>query len=123
MTMKTEPFAGRSVEMRKDAIWLSSEDLFDAGDVLVEIEGVYKHTNAVFDGGRIDTVFALRFVGKGEKQLVLNATNRKFLVNLCGTTDVSKWKGKKVVLYVRRDVPKKGGARGEVTCGIRIKTP
>lgn len=122
MTMKTEPFSGKSAEMRTDAIWLSSEDLFDAGDVLVEVEGVYKHRDAVFDAGRIATVFALKFLGKG-KQLVLNATNRKFMVNLAGTTDTSKWKGQKVILYVRRDVPKKGGARGEVTCGIRMKTP
>lgn len=120
--MKTEPFVGKSGEMRSDALWLSSEDIFDAGDVRVKIEGVFRHVDAVFEGGRKETVYAVKFVGK-EKQLVLNATNRKFLLNLAGTSDTSKWKGLDVILYVRRDIPKKGGARGEVTCGIRMKRP
>ncbi len=119
--MKTEAFTGKSSEMRQDAIWLSSEDLIDSGDVPVEIEGVFRHKDAVFDGGRTATVFALKFRGKGDKQLVLNATNRKFLLALAGTGDVTKWVGLKVLLYVKRDVPKKGGSKGEVTCGIRMK--
>lgn len=119
--MKTEPFAGRSAEMRKETPWLSSEDLMDVGhDVEVEIETVYRHRDAVFDDGRTETVYAVKFKGK-EKQLILNATNRKRLVSLCGSTKVSNWVGKKVALYVEVGVRKPGGKRGETTCGIRVR--
>ncbi len=121
--METEKFTGRSAEMRKDTPWLSSEDLMDVGkDVEVEISGVFKHKNAVFDDGRKDTVYALAFKGK-TKQLVLNATNRKRLVAMFGTTKVDQWIGKKISLYVEDGVRKPGGARGETTCGIRVRTP
>jgi hypothetical protein len=119
--MKTEPFAGRSAEMRKETPWLSSEDLMDVGhDVEVEIEAVYRHIGAQFDDGRTETVHALKFVGKA-KQLILNATNRKRLVALCGSTKVATWVGKKVALYVEVGVRKPGGAKGETTCGIRVR--
>lgn len=118
--MKTQEFAGTSGQMRKDSPWLASEDILDAGDVLAEIEAVYQHKDAQFDDGRTETVFALKFVGK-QRQLVLNATNRKKLVALFGTSKVGEWKGKKIVLYVDHNVRKPGGRRDEKTCGIRIK--
>jgi hypothetical protein len=119
--MESEQFTGRSVEMKKETPWLSSEDLLDAGDVIVEISGVYKHKGVKFDDGREMDVFALAFKGKA-KQLVLNSTNRRALVSLFGTTKVNEWVGKKVTLYVAHDVRKPGGRRGETTCGIRIRT-
>lgn len=118
--MKSEPFNGTSGTMRKETPWLSSEDLMDQGDVVVEIESVFKHIDAVFDEGRIETVHALKFKGKN-RQLVLNATNRKSLVGMFGTTKTPEWVGKKIALYVDRNVRKPGGRKGETTCGIRIK--
>ena len=118
--MQSEEFSGKSAEMRKDSPWLSSEDLLDAGEVEVEIEGVFKHRDAVFDDGRKETVFAVKFKGK-QKQLVLNNTNRKRLVKRFATTKVSEWIGKKCVLYVDRHVRPIGGKKGEEVCGIRVK--
>lgn len=119
--METEEFAGRSAEMRKESPWLASEDLMDLDrDVEVEIEGVYKHKGATFDDGRKEDVFALKFKGK-QKQLVLNATNRRKLVSLFNTTKVQEWIGKKISLYVDYNVRKIGGRKGETTCGIRIR--
>jgi hypothetical protein len=118
--MKSEPFDGKSPAMKKDTPWISSEDLLDAGEVAVEIEGVFKHVDAEFDEGRKETVYSLAFKGK-QRQLILNATNRKTLVNKFGTTDVKKWIGQTITLYVKKDVRKPGGKRGETTCGIRVK--
>jgi hypothetical protein len=118
--MKSEPFTGRSGEMREGTPWLASEDILDCGDVAVEIEAVFHHKGAVFDEGRQEDVFALKFKGK-QKQLVLNATNRKRLVKLFGTSKTTEWVGKTIILYVDHNVRKPGGSRGEKTCGIRIR--
>ena len=119
--MQSESFQGRSAEMRKESPWLSSEDLMDIGhNVEVEIEGVFRHQDAVFDDGRKATVFALKFKGRA-KQLVLNATNRKRLVELFDTTKVQTWIGKTIRLYVDPNVRKPGGSRREMTRGIRIR--
>jgi hypothetical protein len=118
---KSEPFHGRSAEMRKPTPWLSSEDLLEVGEVPAEIEGVYLHKDAMFDDGRKENVYGVRFVKK-EKELILNATNRKTLVNAFGV-HVKNWSGKKVLLYVQFGVKKVGGAKGETTCGIRVKVP
>jgi hypothetical protein len=34
---------------------------------------------------------------------------------------VKKWIGQTITLYVKKDVRKPGGKRGETTCGIRVK--
>lgn len=117
--MNSEEFQGRSSEMRIKNIWLASEDIMDAGDVEVEIEKVFLHKGADFEGGRKQDVFALKFKGK-QKQMILNATNRKRLVAIFGTTKTSDWIGKKVMLYVDKEV-KKPGAPNEKTCGLRIR--
>jgi hypothetical protein len=38
-----------------------------------------------------------------------------------GTTDVKKWIGQSITLYVEKGVRKPGGKRGETTCGIRVR--
>jgi hypothetical protein len=116
--MSCEEFTGRSGEMRLNATWLASEDLLDVGEVTVTIEKVFKHIGAEFEEGRKADVFALKFAGK-EKQMILNATNRKRLVKLFDTTDTKKWVGKSITLYVDRNVrnPKGGGK----TNGLRVK--
>ena len=118
--MESQPFDGTSPEMKKPSPWLASEDLLDRGPVAVEIEQVYRHRDAVFDDGRKETVYALKFKDR-QKQLILNATNRKRLVEMFGSTQVKTWIGKKIGLYVDPDVRKPGGARGETCCGIRIR--
>jgi len=119
--MDGEDFVGRSAEMRKSTPWLASEDLMDLGqDVIVEIEKVRHYKDAVFDDGRKEEVWSLKFKGK-QKELVLNATNRKKLVSMFGTTKVPEWVGKKITLYVEDGIRKPGGKRGETTTGIRIR--
>jgi len=118
--MKSTSFTGNSGEMRKDSPWLASEDIMDSGDVTVEIEAVFRHDDAAFDDGRKETVWAIKFKGP-EKQLVLNATNRKTLVAKFGTTKTPEWVGQSITLYVERGIRKPGGKRGETCCGIRIR--
>ena len=120
--MKEREFTGKSYEMRKDSPWLSSEDILDAGDVLVTIEDIKIVEDAKFEDGRVCEVMAIKFVGK-EKRLVVNNTNRKMLAFIAKTGIVQNWKGLKVVLYVDHNVRKKGGKAGERTFGIRIKAP
>jgi hypothetical protein len=114
--METEPFVGRSVEMKKESPFLASEDIMDVGDVEVEISGVYRHVDAIFDDGRKDTVYALGFVGKN-KHLILNNKNRKTLIKKFGTTKTTEWHGKKIKLYVDTNV--RFGK--DIVCGIRIR--
>lgn len=113
---KAEEFTGRSAEMKKDTPWLSSEDLIGLGDVKVEIESVFRHSNVEFDAGRKEpTVYSVKFKGKS-KQLVLNSTNRKSLVQKFGV-NVKDWADKPVVLYVDTNVR----MMGKTVSGVRIK--
>jgi hypothetical protein len=118
--METEQFTGASSVMKGDTPWLASEDIIDAGDVIVEIEGIYLHRDAVFDDGRKEDVYALGFVGK-KKHLILNATNRQRIVKLTGTGKTASWIGQVIALYVEYGIRKPGGVKGETTCGIRIR--
>lgn len=114
--MKTEEFTGRSSEMKEGALWLSVEDLLELGDIPVTIEGIFKHTDAVFDDGRKATVFSIKFSGS-DKHLILNPTNRQYLVRKFGTINVQNWVGQQVFLYINPDVK----FQGKITGGIRIK--
>lgn len=109
-------YEGRTASMRTSP-WLASEDLDGLGDVEVTIESVFQHKDAVMqDGRKQPKLFAVKFVGK-ERQLVLNATNRKTLAGKFGT-DCKAWKGQKVLLYVKDGVRNPAGG---TTKGIRIK--
>ena len=111
-----EVFEGRSSEMKTNSPWLASEDILGLGDIKVTIQAVHRHRDVEFEAGRsIKVVYSLQFAGK-DKQLVLNATNRKVLVQKFGT-NVKDWAGKRVVLYVDEHVM----MMGKVVCGIRIK--
>jgi len=97
--------------------WLSCEDLDGIGEVKCEVEGVLAHRNATMqDGRKQPLLYAVKFKGK-ERQLVLNATNRKTLVALYGT-DVKQWTGKTVTLFVQDGVRNPAGGK---TKGIRIR--
>ena len=111
--MNTSEFSGHSSEMR-DSPWLASEDLLERGEVTVTLDQCYQNKDAEFDGGRKEDCFSLAFIGK-HKQLVLNSTNRRRLVNAYGP-NVADWTGKEIVLHVE-----KVQAFGEMRNGIRIK--
>lgn len=112
----SEEFTGKPSEMR-DSQWLASEDLEDrGGKVTVTIAMCRKHTDVEFEAGRkVPTAYTLSFEGK-EKEMILNATNRKKLVDLFGRS-VADWKGKKIELYVQSDIR----LMGKLVNGIRIR--
>ena len=113
--MTSEPFEGRSSEMKKDSPWLASEDIMGL-EVEVEIEKVYRHMDVEFEAGRKEKIlYSVAFVGK-KKQLVLNSTNRKKLLAKFGV-NVKEWVGKKVTLFVDSEVK----LMGKKVSGIRIK--
>ena len=87
--------------------------LLERGEVTVTIDQCYQNKDAEFDGGRKEDCFSLAFIGK-HKQLVLNSTNRRRLVNAYGP-NVADWTGKEIVLHVE-----KVQAFGEMRNGIRI---
>ena len=116
MTKNSQPFEGHSSEMKKASPWLASEDLLERGDVDVTIDCCHRHTDVEFDAGRKEAVvYSLAFRG-AKKNLVLNSTNRKTLVNKFGA-NVKDWAGKKITLYVDKQVR----LMGKTVCGIRIK--
>jgi hypothetical protein len=90
--------------------------------VVVTIEEVLHYRQATFEDGKKEERYALKFVGK-RRQLVLNATNRKTLVQIFQTPRTREWLGKQVELYLVDDVRKPGGKRGETCLGIRIRKP
>ena len=113
--MRITEHTGNSAAIKGDCPWLASEDILEAGDVVVTIEACYAVEGAEFEGGRKEDVYTLGFMGK-KKQLVLNSVNRKTLVKLYGT-NVSEWKGRQITLWVDRNVR----AFGEIRNGIRIR--
>lgn len=119
--MKSEPFNG-TVSAMKTSQWLASEDLLGLPDVKVTISGVHKHEDVPMDGGRKEPkLFAISFEGR-EKQMILNATNRKTLSGAFGAA-VRNWIGKEVLLFAQDGIKKPGGARGETCTGLRIRIP
>ena len=116
MPKKPKEFDGKASQMR-DSPWLASEDIEDAGgSVDVTILSCFQHEDVEFDGGRRKpVVYTLAFKG-ADKQLVLNATNRKSLVSVFGR-DVGKWKDQKVQLYVQDGIR----MGGKTVTGIRIR--
>jgi hypothetical protein len=116
--MSGEVYQGTVSGMRTSP-WLASEDLDGMGEVPVTIEAVFRHSDVTMqDGRKLKTLFALKFAGK-DKQMVVNATNRKTLAGAFGA-DVRAWKGKAVRLYVATGI--KNPAGGAPTKGLRIKT-
>lgn len=111
----SEEYTGRTSAMRTSQ-WLASEDLDGLGEVEVVIESVHVHKDVQFDAGRKQPkVYAVKFVGK-DRQMILNATNRKAIVSKYGT-DVKLWKGQKVKLFVKDGVRSPSGG---TTKGIRV---
>jgi hypothetical protein len=119
--MKSEIYNGK-VSGMKASPWLSSEDLLGIGPQKVIISGIYRHEDVALDAGRKEKqLFAIAFE-RIAKQLILNATNRKFLAGQFGA-DTKNWIGKEVSLIVQEGVRKPGGKPGETTTGLRIVAP
>ena len=115
--MSETEYTGNVSGMRTSP-WLASEDLAGMGDVPVTIEQVKKHTGLTMQDGRpLKLAYSLKFAGK-DKQMILNATNRKALSAAYGA-NVQAWKGKTVLLFVQDGV--KNPAGGPPVCGLRIK--
>lgn len=119
--MKSEPFTG-TVSAMKTSVWLASEDLLGLPDAKVTIAGVHKHEDVPMDGGRKEPkLFAISFEGR-EKQMILNATNRKTLSGAFGAS-TKNWIGKQILLFAQDGIKKPGGGRGETCTGLRIRIP
>jgi hypothetical protein len=119
--MKTEQYTGK-VSGMKTSPWLASEDLLGICPQQVIIAGVYRHEDVPMDGGRKEKLlFAVGFE-KIQKQMILNATNRKSLSRQFGA-DTKQWIGKQVTLTVQDGIRKPGGKPGETTTGLRIIDP
>jgi len=102
----------------RDSLWLTNEDLPHDKDVVVTIEAVFRRDNVKFQGGRTKPItLSLKFVGK-DRELALNATNRKRLAALFDTNECSAWFGKRIALYVEQGVRKPDGTTGPA---VRIR--
>ncbi len=101
----------------RDSVWLTSEDLPHDRDVVVTVEKVTLRRNLTMQGGRPKAVMlSLKFVGK-DRELGLNATNRKAVVAMYGSL-CAEWFGKRVTLFVEQDVRRPDGTRGPA---VRIR--
>jgi hypothetical protein len=114
--MSQTAFTGKVSQMKPDARWLASEDFIGLGEVEFEISQIFQNSGEIMQDGRKKDFFSIGFV-KTNKQLVLNATNRKTLSNAFGAK-VEKWIGQKVRLFAQDGVK---AVSGGVTTGLRIK--
>jgi hypothetical protein len=111
------PYKGPS-GIARESTWLTNEDLPHDRDTPVQIEAVLRRNNLTMEGGREKKVaLSLRFVGR-QRELLLNATNRKMLTALFDSTDTGKWFGQWVALFVEQGVRKPDGTKGPA---VRIR--
>jgi hypothetical protein len=115
--MSEKPYTGTVTGMKQASKFLASEDLIGAGEVTLEITGVFEHTGETMQDGRAKDLFSISFA-KIPKRMVLNATNRRTLAMAFGK-DVKNWSGKKVGVYVQDGIRNPKG--GETVTGLRIK--
>lgn len=101
----------------RDSTWLTNEDLPHDADTVVTIEAILIRRNLKMQGGRDKPVgLSAKFVGK-QRELLLNATNRKVLAALYGP-NTGDWFGRRVALFVEQDVRRPDGSRGPA---VRIR--
>jgi hypothetical protein len=102
----------------RESNWLTNEDVPHDKDTVVTIESVTLRRNLKMQGGRPKNVaLSLKFVGKN-RELMLNATNRKTLAALFQTNECGAWFGKRIALYVEQDVRRPDGTKGPA---VRIR--
>lgn len=111
------PYNGPS-GIARNSIWLTNEDLPHDRDTQVEIEAVVRRDNVSFQMGRKEpVVLSLRFVAK-KRELALNATNRKRLQMLTGSSKCGDWVGARIILFVEQGVRRPDGTTGPA---VRIR--
>lgn len=102
----------------RESTWLTNEDIPHDKDTIVKIAAVVMRRNVTMQGGRPKAVaLSLRFVGK-QRELMLNATNRKTLAAICESNECAMWFGKRIALFVEQDVRRPDGSRGPA---VRIR--
>lgn len=102
----------------RESTWLTNEDIPHDRDTEVTIESVTLRRDLQMQGGRPKKVaLSLKFVGK-QRELMLNATNRKTLAALAKTNECAAWFGMRVALFVEQDVRRPDGTRGPA---VRIR--
>lgn len=105
-------------KVAKDSRWLCAEDLPADKDIPVEIEKVMRRDQLTMQEGRkLKTALSLKFRGK-QKELILNATNRKTLALLFDSHECGAWFGKRILLYVVPKIRYPDGSHGPA---IRIR--
>lgn len=115
------PYRGPS-GVARDSVWLTNEDLPHDRDVVVTIENVMIRDEVKFAGGRVKhNVISLKFVGK-QRELGLTAACNRKTMNLLYTTNVANWVGKRVILFVEKNVGLPDGTRGPAV-RIRAREP
>ena len=112
-----KPYTGTVSGMKAASKFLASEDLIGAGEVSMEISGVFEHQGETMQDGRKKDLFSIAFA-KTPKRMVLNATNRRTLAMAFGK-DTANWAGQKVTVYVQDGIRNPAG--GETVTGLRIK--
>ncbi len=106
-------YTGSTGAMR-DSLWLTNEDIPHDADTIVTIEKVNLRRAYKFKGGSSKAAkdtFSLVFKGK-KRELRVNATIRKTLNALTGSTVASAWKGMTIALFVQQDVGRPDGTIG-----------
>jgi len=115
--MSAQPFNGTVSQMKTASKFLASEDFIGRPETELEISGVFQDTGEVMQDGKKKDFFSIGFQ-KTQKRMVLNATNRRALAFAFGS-DVAKWTGQKVKIYVQDGVRNPAG--GPTVCGLRLK--
>lgn len=113
--MSVTEFTGHVTMMRADAEFYGAEDFIGRGDVPMKIDKILHCENRKVAGKTKPVCFTIRFVN-GEKELVLNATNRQMLTHLYGP-NAKDWKGKWVWCFVEPCRSTTGGT----TLGVRFR--
>jgi hypothetical protein len=103
-----------------DSAWLTAEELTKGKDQKVVVEKVLFYDEIEFEMGRKEkNKLALKFRGK-DKELVLNATNRKVMVRMHGNV-TTNWKGKEVALFVTQTRKPGSSDPDEMVDCVRIR--
>ena len=115
------PYEGPS-GIARDSVWLTNEDVPHDRDTVLTIERVNRRDNVKFQGGRTKpVVLSLEFKETKRRELGLNATNRKTLTRLFGSSRCADWVGKRIALFVQPDVSSPQGLVPAIR--IRAKLP
>jgi hypothetical protein len=110
------PYRGPS-GIARESLWLTAEDLTEGTDTILTVEDVIARKDVVYQGGRKKPMaLTLKFKGR-QRELALNATNRKRMNVLFGY-ETAGWVGKTIALFVDPNVL----MAGETVRAVRIRS-